>query len=524
MENTTRKPSRIPWLQALKNTPNSGHPKQHGSFPVQRSSFQRNTKLSPDSSFNNPVTKSGRDSKAFIAPAPVIKSPLQSGLESLPSAFSRRTHFINHPTASNQIISAKHRSASDRNGADIEIARQTTETSSGVCDQDYLPSIQQHVVQEKILTHEELNNLEATTDVILESALKEIKAHGVSNVFDMECFQPPSNLASLSSSCCSETNDVASDHEQFSLNNLVKQMDLEFMKIPCPSQCIEDANDQSLSKQLESSVPEQRLLPSCVLKDLKTNHVDAAGSMHKLDSEPTNSIRDKMSEIVVPQTEKSVGNFKLPRTNLNSQRNVSVIPLEKRASTAGSDKIECADRKPNKRSLTVATAPDNETSCGNTCASLSKNRIKLSPRKRKSVGGGIAETVQRQVCKDLEKKFVPGSTDYTVKHVTTEPAKPSSQTNSTMSSAHDMESTTSDQMPVKSQNVKSCCESGKPYVFKRSTFASARKENIDSVGLFSKLEHPAVPNNPCKIVKANCENDVKYIYVRLEKFESLQKW
>ena len=444
---------------------------------------------------------------------------MQSGLESLPSAFSRRTHFINHPTASNQIISAKHRSASDLNGAEFEIARQTTETTIVVCDLDYLPSIQQHVVQEKILTHEELNNLEATTNVILESALKEIKTHGVSNVFDMECFQPPSNLASLSSSCCSETNDVASDHEQFSLSNLVKQMDLEFMKIPCPSQCIEDANDQSLSKQLESSVPERRLLPSCVLKDLKTNHVDAAGSMHKLDSEPTNTL-----QIVVPQAEKSVGNFKLTRTNLNSQRKVSVIPLEKRASTAGSDKIECADRKPNKRSLTVATAPDNETSCGNTCASLSKNRIKLSPQKRKSAGGGVAETVQRRVCKDLKKKFVPGSSDHTVKHVTTEPAKPSLQTNSAMSSAHDMESTTSSQLPLKFGNVKSCCESGKPYVSKGSTFVSARKENIDSVGLFSKLENSSVPNNPCEIVKANCENDVKYIYVRLEKFESLQKW
>ena len=92
--------------------------------------------------------------------------------------------------------------------------------------------------------------------------------------------------------------------------------------------------------------------------------------MHKLDSEPTNTI-----QIVVPQTENSVGNSKLSLTNLNSQRNVSVIPLEKRASTAGKDKIECADRKPNKRSLTVATAPDSETRC----ASLSKNRIKLSP-------------------------------------------------------------------------------------------------------------------------------------------------
>ena len=518
MENTTRKPSRIPRLQALKNTRYSDQPKQRESFQ-KRSSFLQNTKPSPASSFNNPVTKSGRDSKASIAPAPVIKSPLQSGLESLPSAFSRRTHFINHPTASNQIISAKHRSVSDLNGAEFEIARQTTETSSGVCDQDYLPPIQQTVAQEKILTDQELKNLEATTDAILESALEEIKTHGVSNVFDMECFQPPSNLASLSSSCCSEANDVASDDEQFSFSNLVKQMDLEFMKIPCPSPCEKHSNDQSLSKQLESSVPEQRLLPSCVLKDLKTNHVDAAGSMHKLDSEPTNNL-----QIVVPQTEKSVGNSKLTFANLNSQRNVSVIPLEKRASTAGSDKIECADRKPNKRSLTVATAPDNETRCGNTCASLSKHRIKLSPRKRKSAGGGVAETVQRRVCKDLEKRLVPGSTDHTIKHVITKPTQPSSQINSTMSSAHHMESTTSSQLSSKPGHVKTCCESGKPYVSKGPTFISARKENIDSVGLFSKLETPAVPNNPYEIVKTSGENDVKYIYVRLEKFESLQKW
>ena len=511
MENTTRKPSRIPRLQALKNTRYSDQPKQNENFQ-KKNSFQQNTKPSPDSSFNNPVTK------ASITPAPVIKSPLQSGLESLPSAFSRRTHFINHPTASNQIISARYRSVSDLNGAEFEIARQTTETSSGVCDQDYLPPIQQTVAQEKILTDQELKNLEATTDVILETALEEIKTHGVSKVFDMECFQPPSNLASLSSSCCSETNDVASDDEQFSLSNLVKQMDLEFMKIPCPSPCEKHSNDQSLSKQLESSVSEQRLLPSCVLKDVKTNHVGAVGSMHKLDSEPTNTI-----QIVVPQTEKSVGNSKLTLTNLNSQRNVSVIPLDKRASTAGNDKIECADRKPNKRSLTVATAPDNETSCGNTCASLSKHRIKLSPRKRKSVGGGVAETLRRQVGKDLEKRLVSCSTDHIVKHVTTEPAKPTPQTNLTMSSAHDVESSTSSQLSSKPGHVKTCCESGKP-VFKRSTFVSARKENIDSVGLFSKLETPAVPNNPYELVKANYENDVKYIYVRLEKFENLQKW
>ena len=98
-----------------------------------------------------------------------------------------------------------------------------------MCDLDYLPSIQQTVELEKILTHQKLNNLEATT-VILESALEEIKTHGVSNVFDMECFQPPSNLASLSSSCCSETNDVASDDEQFSLSNLVKQMDFRVIE------------------------------------------------------------------------------------------------------------------------------------------------------------------------------------------------------------------------------------------------------------------------------------------------------
>ena len=93
-----------------------------------------------------------------------------------------------------------------------------------------------------------------------------------------------------------------------------------------------------------------------------------------------------------------------------------------------------------------------------------------------------------------------------------------------MSSAHHMESTTSSQLPSKPGHVKTCCESGKPYVSKGPTFISARKENIDSVGLFSKLENPAVPNNPYEIVKTSGENDVKYIYVRLAKLESLQKW
>ena len=119
---------------------------------------------------------------------------------------------------------------------------------------------------------------------------------------------------------------------------------------------------------------------------------------------------------------------------------------------------------------------------------------------------------------------MPGSTDHAVKHVTTEPAKPTPQTNSTMSSAHDMETTTSDQMPQKSTKMKTCCESGKTCVPILSAFVSARKSKIDTVTVFSKLENPAVPNNPYEIVKANYENDVKYINVRLEKFESLQEW
>ena len=89
---------------------------------------------------------------------------------------------------------------------------------------------------------------------------------------------------------------------------------------------------------------------------------------------------------------------------LHPRQNVSVIPLENHVSNVSSDEIKCVDRKQNKRSLTGAKAPENETCCGKICASFSQNRVKLSSREQMSGGGGITETLQRRVSQNLARK------------------------------------------------------------------------------------------------------------------------
>ena len=524
MDKTIQKPSRIPRLHPLKNTLFSNHQQQNGNFPVEKGSSPQNTKPSPTCCLKTPAITSGRASKTSQTSARVIKSPLHSGRGSSSSS-SRRTSLINPPAASDQISCAKNRSVSNLTGGNLQTARQISQASNGECDPDNLSPVQRSVASEKVLTDDEFKNLEATTDAILESALNEMKALGVSNVFDMECFQPPSNLASLSSSCCSEANDVASDDKTFSLSNLIKQMDLDFMKIPSPSPLEEAAEDQPSSENLGNSASELHWQPSCVWEDSsKPKHVNAAGSIQRLvGSEPINPHCDVTSGIVEPPSEKSLNNLDMKLVNLETRQNVSVIPLEIRASNAGSDEIERTDRKQNKRSLTGSKAPENETCCGKICASFSQNRVKLSSRKRKPCGGGITEALQGRVSQDLERTSVLRSTHNDINDVKKSLTIRTPKTKSTISPAREVQSTTLSQLPESSPDIKTCSGGDKPCFSECSTIVPNPKRKIDGVIPVSKLEK-SVKNSSCVIVKARNENGEKSIYLQLEKFEKFQEW